>query len=159
MFREIPTQRAHFSIFVPSATDSTIGSVIHVIGAPMAGYKLQFKRRWSRIGTKRRHEMIPIGEARSSDIVDSPEDAPFSEDTTPQGNIEVAASLILAPGRNENFLAPVNDTTNRRCQEWTMEYVRHLVALGIIATDAIEAVQAKRDPPSHGITLRPVRRD
>lgn len=116
---------------------------------------------------------------------------PFSEDTTPQGNIEIAASQIPPPGINGNFLAPVNDvslsgicysvmmamvlvlvvltvlflivdslqTTNRRCQEWTMEYIRHLVARDLIAAEAIQIIQAKRDPPSHGIGLRSIGRN
>jgi hypothetical protein len=39
-----------------------------------------------------------------------------------------------------------------------MEYVRHLVAKGIVGEKAIGIVQSKRDPPSHGIGLRPVAR-
>jgi hypothetical protein len=36
-----------------------------------------------------------------------------------------------------------------------MEYVRHLVAKGLIGAEAIQVVQSKRDPPSHGIGLQP----
>jgi hypothetical protein len=39
-----------------------------------------------------------------------------------------------------------------------MEYVRHLVAKGLIDEEAIEIVQSKRDPPTHGIGLRSVTR-
>ena len=35
-----------------------------------------------------------------------------------------------------------------------MEYVRHLVAKGLIGEDAIQIVQSKRDPPTHGIGLQ-----
>ncbi|KFY04531.1 hypothetical protein V491_09324 [Pseudogymnoascus sp. VKM F-3775] len=31
------------------------------------------------------------------------------------------------PRPSENFRAPVNDTTNKRCQEWTTEFVQRLV--------------------------------
>ncbi|KAJ6155902.1 hypothetical protein N7470_006468 [Penicillium chermesinum] len=54
-------------------------------------------------------------------------------------------------------MAPVNETTNKCCQEWTMEYVRYLVAKGLIGEEAIQIVQSKRDPPAFGIGLRPVR--
>lgn len=47
-------------------------------------------------------------------------------------------------------------TTNKRCQEWTMEYIRHLVSKGYIGAQAIQIVQSKRDPPTHGIGLRRV---
>lgn len=79
----------------------------------------------------------------------------MTTDSTPRGNIEVAASQVPTPGISQNFMAPVNDTTNKRCQEWTMEYVRHLVAKGLIGEDAIQIVQSKRDPPTHGIGLQP----
>lgn len=39
-----------------------------------------------------------------------------------------------------------------------MEYVRHLVARGLIDDEAIEIFQSKRDPPTHGIGLRSVTR-
>jgi hypothetical protein len=37
-----------------------------------------------------------------------------------------------------------------------MEYVRHLVAKGYIGPEAVEIVQSKRDPFTHGIGLRRV---
>lgn len=37
-----------------------------------------------------------------------------------------------------------------------MDYVRYLVAKGNIGAEAIEIVQSKRDPPTHGIGLRRV---
>lgn len=49
-------------------------------------------------------------------------------------------------------------TTNKRCQEWTIEFVRYLVAKGLIAAEAIQIVQSKRDPPNYGIGLQPAGR-
>lgn len=45
-------------------------------------------------------------------------------------------------------------TTNRRCQEWTMEFVRGLVAKGYIGDDAVDIVHSKRNSSTHGIGLR-----
>ncbi|KAB8261535.1 hypothetical protein BDV32DRAFT_121454 [Aspergillus pseudonomiae] len=154
-FRPAPSQRAHFAIFVPSAIDPLIGSLIHVVGAPMAGFAHEFKRGYDPSLTTQPYEMWPIGQVDSSHIVDWPNGV-RATDTNPKGDIEVAASQVPAPGISQNFMAPVNDTTNKRCQEWTMEYVRHLVAKGYIGAQAIENVQSKRDPPSHGIGLRRV---
>jgi hypothetical protein len=39
-----------------------------------------------------------------------------------------------------------------------MEYVRRLVDLRYIGADAIEVVQSKRDPPTHGIGLQSIGR-
>lgn len=49
-------------------------------------------------------------------------------------------------------------TTNKRCQEWTMDFVRHLVSKSLITAEAIQIVQSKRDPPNHGIGLQPAGR-
>lgn len=51
-FRNAPSQRAHFAIFIPSATDPKRGTLIHAVGAPMAGYVLQFKRNYSPVLTQ-----------------------------------------------------------------------------------------------------------
>ncbi|KAF4770948.1 hypothetical protein N7455_005998 [Penicillium solitum] len=149
-------QRAHFSIFVPSATNPDRETKIHAVGAPMAGYVLEFKRNYNP-SLDPHDQTFPIGQVHSSDIVDSPDAAP-SIDSTPRGKIELAATQIQTPGINQNFMTPVNDTANKRCQEWTMEYVRHLVAKGLIDEKAIEIVQSKRDSPTHGIGLRSVTR-
>ncbi|CAG7935421.1 unnamed protein product [Penicillium salamii] len=156
-FRNVSSQRAHFAIFVPSAADPKRGTLIHAVGAPMAGYILEFKRNYSPAMTQQRHETFPIGQVYSSNIVDSVDTA-MTKDSTPRGNIEIAASQVPTPGISQNFMAPVNDTTNKRCQEWTMEFVRHLVSKGLIAAEAIQIVQSKRDPPNHGIGLQPAAR-
>lgn len=178
--RNTSFQRAHFSIFVPSATNPDRGTKIHAVGALMAGYVLEFKRNYNP-SLDPHDQTFPIGQVHSSDIVDSPDAAP-SIDSTPRGKIELAATQIPTPGINHNFMAPVNDvsnmthtlwryyriwmkltnlnfqTTNKRYQEWTMEYVRHLVAKGLIDEEVIEIVQSKRDSPTHGISLRSVTR-
>lgn len=176
--RNTSFQRAHFSTFVPSAANPDRGTKIHAVGAPMAGYVLEFKRNYNP-SLDPHDQTFPIGQVHSSDIVDSPDAAP-SIDSTPRGKIELAATQIPTPGINQNFMAPVNDvrnmilyggivrsglsshsnfqTTNKRCQEWTMEYIRHLVAKGLIDEEAIEIVQSKRDSATHGIGLRSVTR-
>lgn len=64
----------------------------------------------------------------------------------------------MAPAKRCNFLGltchidhtnhRLGQVNNKRCQEWTMEYVRHLVAKGIMGAGAIQIVQSKRDPPT-----------
>ncbi|BCR88852.1 uncharacterized protein ACHE_50050A [Aspergillus chevalieri] len=155
--RNAPFQRMHFAIFIPSPTSPNAGrgTLINVVGAPMAGYKLEFER--NHVPASRQHyqhyELFPIGEVNVQHIVDS-EDEVHSVDDSPRGEIEIVATQVKQPGISENFLAPVNDTTNRRCQEWTMDYVRHLVKKGIIGEEAVEIVQGRRDPPEHGIGLK-----
>ncbi|PYI08705.1 hypothetical protein BO78DRAFT_339142 [Aspergillus sclerotiicarbonarius CBS 121057] len=154
--RNSPGQRAHFSIFVPSAASPTIGTSIHVVGAPMMGYELEFKRNYTPSVNEEPYEMVMIGQVDSHNIVDSSGESSMFVDHTPRDNLEVAARQVPPPRISENFMAPVNDTTNKRCQEWTMEYVHHLIARGLLGEEATQIVQSKRDSPTHGIGLKPV---
>ncbi|EZF31562.1 hypothetical protein TMEN_2707 [Trichophyton mentagrophytes] len=156
-FRNSAYQRAHFGIFIPSVTDQDVGTLIHVVGAPMAGYQLEFKRNYFLKDTQQQYTRYDIGQLDSRYIEDSSGGA-LIRDSLPKGAVEVAASQVPPPGISQNFLAPVNDTTNKRCQEWTMEYTRHLVHLGYLEEEAIQLVQSKRDPATHGIGLQPLGR-
>ncbi|KAJ5085491.1 hypothetical protein N7532_010262 [Penicillium argentinense] len=156
--RNAEVQRAHFAIFVPSAAQPDQGTLIEAVGAPMTGYTLEFKRNYSPINdTQEHYSMIPIGDVDSEHILDATTDVK-SSDNEPRDNLEIAAAQVPTPGLSENFLAPVNDTSNKRCQEWTMEYIRHLVGKRLIGSGAIQIVQSKRDPPNHGTGLQPALR-
>lgn len=76
----------------------------------MAGYVLEFKRNYNP-SLEPHDQKFSIGYVHSSDIVDSPDAAP-SIDSTPRGNIELAATQIPTPGISQNFMAPVNDVSN-----------------------------------------------
>lgn len=107
-YRSTPSQRAHFGIFVPSA-DEGVGTLIQVVGAPMVGYVLEFKRNYCPDLTQRANSLFALGQVDSANIVDS--DSPVKEfvDTILNGNIEIAASEVQPPRISENFMAPVND--------------------------------------------------
>ncbi|RJE22376.1 hypothetical protein PHISCL_05279 [Aspergillus sclerotialis] len=155
--RTTSTQRAHFAIFVPSASDSDTGTLIHVFGAPMVGYKLEFKRNYPIAMIREPYTRHQIGQIDTQYIADT-SDSVQRDDSIPRGIIELVASQVPPPRISQNFMAPVNETTNKRCQEWTMEYVRRLVQLGYIDASAVQVVQSLRDPPTHGIGLQPVGR-
>ncbi|QSS66056.1 hypothetical protein I7I51_06907 [Histoplasma capsulatum] len=156
-YRNAASQRAHFAIFVPTASDQDRGTMIHVVGAPMAGYRLEFKRNYAINLTLQLYTRLAIGQIDSQHIVpDSDPQAPLVTDSSPKCAIEVAATQIPPPAISQNFLAPVNNTTNRRCQEWTMDYVHRLVHHQYLNENAIQIVQSARDPPNHGVGLNPV---
>ncbi|RAK98680.1 uncharacterized protein BO80DRAFT_457262 [Aspergillus ibericus CBS 121593] len=140
-------QRAHFSIFVPSASSPSIGTSIHVVGAPIMGYELEFRRNHTPSVNEEPYEMISIGQVESSNIVDSSGEGNLFVDHTPRDNLEIAASQVPPPPISENFMAPVNDSG-------PMEYVHRLIARGLIGEEAAQIVQSKRDPPTHGIGLQ-----
>lgn len=105
--RNAARQRAHFSIFVPSAADPKVGTLIHAIGAPMAGYRLEFKRNYSPDDSLEAHQTWAIGEIDSQHIVDST-GTERTKDSIPRGNIEKVASQCPTPRISENFMAPVD---------------------------------------------------
>lgn len=109
--RNAEIQRAHFAIFVPAAAEPEQGTLIQVVGAPMTGYILEFKRNYSPVNdTQEHYSMIQLGDVDTGNIVDSTTDNK-STDFEPKGEIEVAASRVVPPGISENFLAPVNDVS------------------------------------------------
>ncbi|PVI07834.1 hypothetical protein DM02DRAFT_714171 [Periconia macrospinosa] len=147
-FRQSARQRAHFGIWVPYANGKD-GTFINVVGAPMAGFQLEFKRGYDPSATAQKHESFQIGQIHSHHVHDWAGEK--SIDSTPRSNLETVASEIPPPRKSENFMAPVNETTNRRCQEWTMDFVQRLVSLQYLDNSAIDIVQSKRDSPTHGI--------
>ncbi|KAJ5675045.1 uncharacterized protein N7477_004979 [Penicillium maclennaniae] len=156
--RNTEAQRSHFAIFVPAAEHPDRGTLIQAVGAPMTGYVLELKRNYApKDDSTEKYRMIEIGHVDSTKIIDSSSGVKES-DGIPRGEIEFAASEIPTPGIGDNYLAPVNDITNKRCQEWTMEFVRHLVGKHLIEPEAIQIVQSQRDPSSHGIGLQPTLR-
>jgi hypothetical protein len=56
-FRPGTRQRAHFAIWVPSAANPQVGSLIHVVGAPMAGFSHEFKRAYNPALSKTDYEI------------------------------------------------------------------------------------------------------
>ncbi|KAI9835729.1 MAG: hypothetical protein M1819_001907 [Sarea resinae] len=149
-------QRAHFSIFIPQEADPERGSLIEVIGAPMVGYRLEFRRAYRLADTPQRYTLVPLGLVQAQHMQYPPALEEGSDETVPKNDMERAASAVPPPRISQNFMAPVNDTTNQRCQEWTMAYVRRLVSLHYLEPEALQIVQSHRDPPSHGIGLQPV---
>lgn len=106
--RNAPSQRAHFAIFVPSASNPERGTLINAVGAPMVGYKLEFERYYSPALRHQPYEMISIGHIDSLNIVDCA-DQVTSIDSEPRDNVHRAAAEIPPPRISQNFMAPVND--------------------------------------------------
>tara|TARA_R110002003_G_scaffold214_40_gene16331 strand:- start:8484 stop:9047 length:564 start_codon:yes stop_codon:yes gene_type:complete len=111
IYRGQTGQRAHFGIWVPYEEDGEEGTVIHVVGAPMAGFSLEFKRRYSPKETARRPELVPLGSVNAQYVHKF--EGNRGSDTTPQGNLEQVAAQVPPPRASANFLAPVNDVSTK----------------------------------------------
>ncbi|KAH7555252.1 hypothetical protein J3E72DRAFT_376639 [Bipolaris maydis] len=145
-----PGRRSHFSIWVPTTENARGGTIIHVVGAPMLGFSLEFKRDYKPDTTWRTIEMIPIGNVMDQHLHLSESNSEASD--MPCNDIERAATQVQPPRANPNFLT----TTSSDCQTWMLEYVRHLVAIGYLDEAAINIVQSKQDPPQVGVGLRSI---
>jgi hypothetical protein len=108
-FRETKARRAHFSVFVPSLATSERGTLIHVVGTPMSGFGLEFKRNYSPAGTKRQHKVTRLGDVPAGNIVDfQPASETVTLDVKPKDELERIAARVAPPGVSKNFLGPVD---------------------------------------------------
>ncbi|KAI9763037.1 MAG: hypothetical protein M4579_000101 [Chaenotheca gracillima] len=119
------------------------------------GFVLNFKRNYNPGLSEDTQDSVLIGEVQDHHVIDAPFEAPAIE-TTAKDDLEKVAAQVQPPRASQNFMAPVDGVQNRRCQKWTIDFVRRLVQLGYISPEAIDVVQIQRDPPSFGVGLRPI---
>ncbi|KAF2757270.1 hypothetical protein EJ05DRAFT_500813 [Pseudovirgaria hyperparasitica] len=164
-YRRSSNMRYHFALFIPNKAyvsqnpqdknEVCKGTIIHVVGAPMAGYSHEFKRNYDTSTSDQLRGLVHIGHVDQG-LVYEPPTEDFSRHSSAMSSLERVALQIQAPRASENFMAPVNDTTNRRCQEWTVDYIRALVRHGYLHENATAIAQAERDPPEFGIGLQSI---
>jgi hypothetical protein len=100
-------QRAHFGTWVADEEGGEFGTLIHVVGSPMTGFALQFRRRYSPNDDDRHPALVRVGEIDAQHVHNF--EGERGEDTTPRGKLEELAAQIQPPRLSENFMAPVND--------------------------------------------------
>ncbi|KAL6247879.1 hypothetical protein RBB50_005227 [Rhinocladiella similis] len=141
-FRQATNQRAHFAIYIHEGEFPGTGILVHVVGAPMAGFQLEIKLNYNLDNTQQRYTHHLLGQVSASTAA----------------TIKQLASNVRPPGISQNFMAPVDGVNNKRCQEWTKEYVQLLVQRHLLDQTALEIIQSQRDPPGFGIGLAPAGR-
>ncbi|KAF4553641.1 Hypothetical protein D9617_6g093720 [Elsinoe fawcettii] len=167
-YQPSPSQRRHFGIFIPYAAyaetnlgeqrTSVLGCQIHVVGTPMSGFAHEFKRNFNPFDDVEKCEkMVEIGSIEV-ELCSSPPDgtAAFLREQSPRSKLEREALVVDTPRGGQNPLERVDGVKNRRCQEWTIDYVRHLVKKGWLKDAAVGTVQSERDEPDFGVGLRKV---
>lgn len=95
--------RGHFAIFVPSASNPGVGTLIHVVGAPMAGHQLQFKRNDSIASNQQPHTKHVIGQIDSQYIANTTNDTPRNDSNPKGGPIELVASQVSPTKHQPEF--------------------------------------------------------
>jgi hypothetical protein len=111
-YREASSQRAHFAIFVPDVGIPGQGTLIHVVGSPMTGYSLEFKRQYNLEATNRRHDTVTIAQVPAQHVAILP-DANLSRPDLPRTNLEQVACEIQPPGPSQNFMAPIDGVSEQ----------------------------------------------
>jgi hypothetical protein len=91
---------AHWGLFVPSEANPDVGTLIHAVGDAKSGFQTEFKRNYNLGTTTRSHKNIVLDHVKSEFVVDSPANAPNSQDRTPKDEIERVALSIRPPGPN-----------------------------------------------------------
>ena len=91
-FRRISTQRAHFAIYILDGTFPGQGTLVHVVGAPMAGYLLEIKQNYSLQNTSQAYTSHHLGQVSATSAL----------------SIQQLASTVRPPPISQNFLAPVD---------------------------------------------------
>ncbi|KAK6496157.1 hypothetical protein TWF481_002181 [Arthrobotrys musiformis] len=137
---------AHWALYVPSAANENVGKVIHVTGSPLHGYTRQFRCNYDLGKTKSYYECISLGAVSPNGVRDvtkySDNKTSVDNPTTYTDNLEKVALQVPAPGRLAGF-NPLRGTTpgNGDCQYWLDQYVRALVAEGILESSAVDALR------------------
>lgn len=96
---------AHWSMFIPEANSAVKGKVIHVVGSPFTGYKLEFKRNYDTTKTNRPFQKIPLGQVSNNHIQDVIGKG-VTTDTQDHDTLEARAKLVQPPGVSPSPLDP-----------------------------------------------------
>lgn len=91
-YRRITTQRGHFALYFPDDDFPGVGTLIHVVGAPMAGFQLEIKNPHNLAITTQMYTSRELGQVPASSV----------------RNIEQLASTVRPPGISQNFMGPVD---------------------------------------------------
>lgn len=102
-YRYSTAQRRHFAIFVPSVASHEVGTLINVVGAPMAGYQLEFRRNNRPMDNRELEELALLGHVPAAHIVDST-DFGIIVESTARDNLERVATQVPPPPMSQNFL-------------------------------------------------------
>jgi hypothetical protein len=123
-YRRSSNQRWHFSIFIPNANYNHVdlsrnpnevqckGTIIHVVGEPVGGYSLQFKRNYECKDSQQLQEMVLLGQVDDS-IVFNPTDTRFLTEVSTRARIDKEAAAVLPPSGHQDVRAPVDGVSIR----------------------------------------------
>ncbi|KAF2225527.1 hypothetical protein BDZ85DRAFT_316700 [Elsinoe ampelina] len=167
-YQPTPSQRRHFGVFIPypshahhdpnDKTTPILGCQMHVIGNPMSGFVHEFKRAFNPFAEGEKCEkLVLLGYINGSLCSDGHNGGgEVVRERVPRSGVEREAVGVEAPRGGQDVLERVDGVKNRRCQEWTMEFLKRLVVKGWVEGDVVEVAEGERDEPGFGVGLRKV---
>ncbi|KAH6645233.1 hypothetical protein BKA67DRAFT_665069 [Truncatella angustata] len=143
MYRGSASQRAHFALFIPNATDdrsnisqdfrsiSCKGIIIHVVGEPvMNGYTHEFKRNYETNTSRDLQELVLLGQVDSVNLYDPPN------------------NVFVKGVRISELQSTVLTLSGVKSGLWS---THRLLDRGLISPSAVDTAQNQRNPPKHGV--------
>ncbi|KAH6887602.1 hypothetical protein B0T10DRAFT_490074 [Thelonectria olida] len=123
---------AHWSFWIPSLSDPTIGKRIQATGNALTGFTVAFERNYDIEATNRAHELVALTEVDDIyiDDGDSCKGGPESTDTRPIDRLEEVALSVPAPGPSlvsSTSAAPRRRAEIKNCQTWLRGVVQKLI--------------------------------
>ncbi|KAL6306021.1 hypothetical protein BKA93DRAFT_730209 [Sparassis latifolia] len=136
-----PLFPAHWSLWVPLATEPTLGKRIHVAGDAFTGFVHEFARQYSIASTARKHTLVFLAQVQDihvGDVIDRE-----GCDNEPVDDIERAALSVPAPGKSLNVTGAerMNKVHILNCQTWMFQFIEALIAADILLESALEVPQ------------------
>ncbi|KAG8631132.1 hypothetical protein KVT40_000272 [Elsinoe batatas] len=154
-YQPTPSQRRHFGIFIPYPSHADhdpddrpapiLGSQIHVIGNPMSGSVHEFKRAFNPFAKGERCEkLVLLGFIDGEFCSDGPEGVEgVVRDHVPRSRVERKAVRVEAPRGGRMCWRGWMRGKNRRCQEWTMDFLKRLVEKGWVDEGAVRVAEGR----------------
>lgn len=94
----------HWGFFIPSTTNPSVGTIIHVEGSVRASFEHQIKRNYDLTRTSRAFSQILLGRVEDRHVHIDQTFEP-SSDTSPRDDIENLALTVPAPDPSMNPIA------------------------------------------------------
>ncbi|KDR83881.1 hypothetical protein GALMADRAFT_219710 [Galerina marginata CBS 339.88] len=159
--------REHWGLYFPSILAKDKGKIIHVVGAPLLGFKHEVKHYWDKTKTRGKYTFHLLGETDAANVVDAKIDPSHialhvTSALNKADKFEDRAGRIQEPGIAPEHLRPKGTVKQvvagwaqdipgvKRCQEWTTELIHDLVKQGLLPETALavrNAVEAARNVP------------
>jgi hypothetical protein len=90
---------AHWSLFIPSLPNRSLGKIIHAVGTPFTGYALVFKRNYNLETEERKVQSLWLCDVADEYVVDTPGDGGrMVEDVDAVDRLEEEAGRVVCPG-------------------------------------------------------------